>query len=102
MIEINEVTYKEIEKELVEECGGFEPDWCSKCENTSGFKTRYFILSRCPKSREEEKWLEKTMNEKFDVRHFGISAGVLGGDERAVLNNAVCSKCGSHNVFFDF
>jgi len=60
-----------------------------------------FILSRCPNSGEEEEWLDATMKRQYGVEHYGIAAGVFG-DDRGLIEFAVCRKCGSQNVFFDF
>jgi hypothetical protein len=62
---------------------------------------RYFVISRCHDSEEEEQWLGETLKKKFIVRQHGITAGIFN-DSRGLINSAVCGKCGSHDIFFDF
>jgi hypothetical protein len=35
------------------------------------------------------------------VKGHGITAGIFN-DSRGLINSAVCRKCGSHDIFFDF
>jgi len=80
---------------------GFGARGCLKCDSEDGFKERYFVISRCPESEEEEHWLDETMKKKYGVKQHGITAGIFN-DSRGLINSAVCGKCGSHDIFFDF
>jgi len=102
-IEIREISLREISesKEIEESWKGFGPRGCLKCDSEDGFKERYFIISRCPDSEEEEHWLDETMKKKYGVKQHGITAGIFN-DSRGLINSAVCGKCGSHDIFFDF
>jgi hypothetical protein len=74
---------------------------CLKCENKNDFKQRCFIISREPKDSAEEKLLKEALKSKYSVEHHGIVAGAFG-DERGLVTTAICGKCGSHDVVFDF
>jgi predicted Zn-ribbon and HTH transcriptional regulator len=74
------------------------PIACQDCENQRMFEERLFILSRCPETKEEEEWLDKTMKEQYGVEHFAV--GVFR-DNRGLIDSAVCSECGSSNVLFE-
>ncbi len=102
-IEIREISICEISKskEVEESWKGFGARGCLKCDSEDGFKERYFIISRCPDSEEEEHWLDETMKKKYGVKQHGITAGIFN-DSRGLINSAVCGKCGSHDIFFDF
>lgn len=102
-IEIREISLREIgeSKEIEDSWKGFGARGCLKCDSEDGFKERYFVISRCPDSQEEEEWLDETMKKKYGVKHHGITAGIFN-DSRGLINSAVCGKCGSHNIFFDF
>jgi len=102
-IEIREISPREISesKEIEESWKGFGARGCLKCDSEEGFKERYFIISRCPDSEEEEHWLDETLKKKFDLKGHGITAGIFN-DSRGLINSAVCRKCGSHDIFFDF
>jgi len=102
-IEIREISLHEINesKEIEESWKGFRARGCLKCDSEEGFKERYFVISRCPDSEEEEQWLDETLKKKFSVKQHGITAGIFN-DSRGLINSAVCKKCGSHDVFFDF
>lgn len=97
-IEIREITLREISelKEIEVAWKDFGARGCLDCENEDEFKERYFVISRCPDSKEEEDWLDETLKKKY-----GIAAGVFN-DNRGLITSAVCEKCGSHNIFFDF
>ncbi len=102
-IEIREISLREISEstEIEESWKGFRARGCLKCDNEDGFKERYFVISRCPDSKEEEDWLDATMETKYGVKGHGITAGAFN-DSRGLINSAVCRKCGSHDIFFDF
>jgi disulfide oxidoreductase YuzD len=102
-VEIREISLREISesKEMEESWKGFCARGCLKCDSEDGFKERYFVISRCPDSKEEEDWLDETMKKKYGVKAHGITAGVFN-DSRGLINSAVCRKCGSHDIFFDF
>jgi hypothetical protein len=102
-IEIREISPREISesKEIEESWKCFGARGCLKCDSEEGFKVRYFVISRCPDSEEEEHWLDDTLNKEFGVKGHGIIAGIFN-DSRGLINSAVCRKCGSHDVFFDF
>lgn len=102
-IEIREISMHEISesKEIEESWKVFGPRGCLKCDNEDGFKERYFVISRCPDSEEEEEWLEKTLEKKFGVKQHGITAGIFN-DRKGLINSAICGKCGSNDIFFDF
>lgn len=102
-IEIREISLREINesKEIEESWKGFGARGCLKCDSQDGFKERYFVISRCPDSEEEEHWLDETMKKKYGVKQHGITAGIFN-DSRGLINSAVCGKCGSHDIFFDF
>lgn len=102
-IEIREISFREISgsTEIEESWKGFGARGCLKCDSEDGFKERYFVISRCPDSEEEEHWLDETMKKKYGVKHYGITAGIFN-DSRGLINSAVCGKCGSHDIFFDF
>jgi len=67
------------------------------CENET-FKERFFILSRCPETREEEALLDKLMKKQYGIEHYAV--GVFG-DNRGLIDSAVCKECGSWNVLFE-
>lgn len=102
-IEIREISSKEIieSKEMEDAWKGFGARGCLECDNENEFKERYFVISRCPDSKEEEDWLDETMKKKYGVKGHGIAAGVFN-DNRGLITSAVCKKCGSHDIFFDF
>jgi DNA polymerase III alpha subunit len=102
-IEIKEISSREISesKEIEESWKGFCARGCLECDNEEEFKERYFVISRCPDSEEEEHWLDETLKKKFGLKHNGITAGIFN-DSRGLINSAVCGKCGSHDIFFDF
>jgi hypothetical protein len=102
-IEIREISLGEISesKEIEESWKGFRARGCLKCDSEDGFKEKYFVISRCPDSEEEEDWLDETLKKKFGVKGHGITAGIFN-DSRGLINSAVCRKCGSHDIFFDF
>ncbi|MBU4223057.1 MAG: UPF0158 family protein [Euryarchaeota archaeon] len=102
-IDIREISLREINesKEIEESWKGFNARGCLKCDSEDGFKERYFVISRCPDSEEEEHWLDETMKKKYGVKQHGITAGIYN-DSRGLINSAVCGKCGSHDIFFDF
>ncbi len=102
-IEIREISLREISesKEIEESWKGFGARGCLKCDSEDGFKERYFVISRCPDSKEEEDWLDETLKKKYGVKGHGITAGIFN-DSRGLINSAVCRKCGSHDIFFDF
>ncbi len=102
-IEIMEISPRELSysKEIEASWKGFGPRACLKCGNEEVFEEKHFILSRCPNSREEEEWLDATMKKQYGVEHYDIAAGVFG-DDRGLIEFAVCKKCRSQDVFFDF
>jgi hypothetical protein len=102
-IEIREISPCEISesKEIEESWKGFCARGCLDCDNEDEFKERYFVISRCPDSEEEEHWLEEELKKKYGLKHHGITAGIFN-DNRGLINSAVCGKCGSHDIFFDF
>lgn len=102
-IEIREISLHEISesKEIEEAWKGFGARGCLKCDSEEGFKERYFVISRCPESEEEEDWLDETLKKKFGVKQHGITAGIFN-DSRGLISSAVCGKCGSYDIFFDF
>lgn len=102
-IEIREISLREISeaKEMEESWKGFRARGCLKCDSEDGFKEKYFVISRCPDSKEEEDWLDETLKKKYGVKQHGITAGIFN-DSRGLINSAVCRKCGSHDIFFDF
>jgi DNA polymerase III alpha subunit len=102
-IEIREISPREISdsKEIEESWKGFCARGCLKCDNEEEFKERSFVISRCPDSEEEEHWLDDTLKNKFGVKNHGITAGIFN-DSRGLINSAVCGKCGSQDIFFDF
>lgn len=102
-IEIWEISLHEISesKEIEESWKGFGARGCLKCDSEDGFKEKYFVISRCPDSQEEEDWLDETLKKKYGVKGHGITAGIFN-DSRGLINSAECRKCGSHDIFFDF
>ncbi|VVB92271.1 Uncharacterised protein [uncultured archaeon] len=98
-IEIKEISLKELHgsKEIEESWKGFGPKKCLDCGNEDEFKERFFLLSRCPATRKEEEWLDRTMKEKYRVEHFTVGIG----DNKGLVGSAVCAKCGSRNVSFE-
>ncbi len=102
-IEIKEISTRELcgSNEIEESWKGFGPRACMNCGSEDELNERYFIISRCPASREEEEWLETTMEKQYGVKEYGIAAGVFG-DNRGLIESAVCGRCGSYSVFFDF
>jgi len=102
-IEIREISLHEISesKEIEEAWKGFGARGCLKCDSEEGFKERCFVISRCPESEEEEDWLDETLKKKFGVKQHGITAGIFN-DSRGLISSAVCGKCGSYDIFFDF
>lgn len=102
-IEIMEVSPRELSysKEIEASWKGFGPIACLKCGNEEIFEEKHFILSRCSNSKEEEEWLDGTMKKQYGVEQYEIAAGVFG-DNRGFIEFAVCRKCRSQDVFFDF
>jgi hypothetical protein len=41
------------------------------------------------------------MIKQYGVECYGVVVGALG-DERGLIVSAVCSRCGSQNVLYDF
>ncbi len=99
-IVIREISRKELREseETVELLKGFRPEKCLVCGNDEEFKEKFFMLSRCPTTKKEEEWLDKTMKEKYGVEHYTV--GIFGGD-KGLVGSAVCARCGSHNVSFE-
>lgn len=102
-IEIRQISPKELSKskEIEHEWMGFGAVGCLQCGKEDDFKTSYFIISRCPDSEEEQEWLDKTLQEQFGVEEYGIAVGIFG-DEKGLIDSAVCGKCGSNDIFSDF
>jgi hypothetical protein len=102
-IDIREISLREINdsKEIDESWKGFSARGCLECDSQEGFKEKYFVISRCPDSEEEEHWLDEILKNKFGVKHHGITAGIFN-DSRGLINSAICGKCGSQEIFFDF
>ena len=102
-IEIKEISSKEIieSNEIEEAWKDFGAIGCLDCDNEDEFKERYFVISRCPDSEEEQDWLDETLKKRYDIKNYGIAAGVFN-DNRGLITSTVCEKCGSHNIFFDF
>lgn len=102
-IEIKEISSKEIieSKEIEDAWKGFGARGCLECDNEGEFEERNFVISRCPDSKEEEDWLDETLKKKYGVKDYGIAAGVFS-DNRGLITSAVCRKCGSYDIFFDF
>ena len=99
-IEIREVTLKELgeSKDVENSWKYLVPIACKDCENDREFKERFFILSKCPETREDEEWLDKIMKEKYMVEHYTVG---IFRDNRGIIDAAECKGCGSHNVIFD-
>jgi hypothetical protein len=102
-IEIKEISSREIfeSSEIEEAWKGFGARGCLDCDNEDEFKERYFIISRCPDSEEEQDWLDETLKKRYGIKNYGIGAGVFN-DSRGLVTSTVCRKCGSHDIFFDF
>lgn len=102
-IEIREISLREINesKEIDESWKGFCARGCLECDSKEGFQEKYLVISRCPDSEEEEHWLDEILKKKFGIKHNGITAGIFN-DSRGLINSAVCGKCGSQDIFFDF
>ena len=102
-IEIKEISSKEIieSNEIEEAWKGFGARGCLDCDNEDEFKERYFVISRCPDSEEEQDWLDETLKKRYGIKNYGIAAGVFN-DSRGLITSTVCEKCGSHNIFLDF
>ncbi len=96
-IEIREISPGELSDALGEL--NFGAKACLSCKNEV-FKERYFIISRCPESREEEEWLDKAMKKQYGVGHFCVVVDVFE-DDRGLIDSAVCSECGSQDVLFE-
>jgi hypothetical protein len=99
---------KEISLQELTASEGIEDSWkaygpigCVKCGNKEEYEERYFILSRCPRSRHEEKLLDETMKKQYGVNEYDIISGAFT-DQRGLINMAECRKCRSQDVFFDF
>jgi len=108
MIEVKPIEIKEVDpqelsgsKEIEETWEGLSQKVCLECGNEEGFRERYFISSRCPEKIDEEEWLDETMIKQYGVDYYGVVVGALG-DERGLIVSAVCRRCGSQNVFYDF
>jgi len=101
-IEIKETSFKILgsSKETEESWTGFGPKICMDCENDEEFEERYFILTRCPDNKEEEKWLDDTMKEQYGIEHYCVAVDAFE-DDRGLIDFVVCGKCGSQNVDFD-
>jgi hypothetical protein len=41
------------------------------------------------------------MTKQYGVEYYGVVVGALG-DERGLIVSAVCRRCRSQNVFYDF
>jgi hypothetical protein len=41
------------------------------------------------------------MKKRHGVEHYYIAVDIFG-DDRGLIDSAVCGKCGSQDVFFDF
>ncbi len=74
------------------------PGTCLDCGNEKEFKERFFILTRCPETKEEKEWLDETMNKQYGVENYAV--GVFSND-RGLIDSAVCGRCGSRNIVFD-
>ncbi len=86
----------------IEESGeGFGPRACMNCGSENELNEKYFVISRCSESSEEEKWLDTTLKKQYGVKEYGIADRVFG-DNRRLIEPAVCGRCGSQSLFFDF
>jgi predicted Zn-ribbon and HTH transcriptional regulator len=99
-IEIREITLEELNatNDLEGSWRCLVPRVCEDCDNEIEFKERFFILSKCPATTDEEEWLDRTMKEKYGVENYSV--GVFR-DNRGLIDSAVCSECGSVNIVFD-
>ncbi len=86
---------------LVDEWQDFGPKMCTKCKSRQNLRPRLFILSREPAGRKDSVLLSETLQNKHGVTRHGILAGAFG-DKRALVTAAMCGKCGSQEVLFDF
>jgi len=102
-IEIKETHPRDLygSKEIDEPWSDFGSTACLRCGNEEEFEERYFILSRCPEKTEEEEWLDETMIKQYGLEHYGVIDGALD-DNRGLIVSAVCKRCGSQDVFYDF
>jgi len=102
-IEIKEISSKEIieSNEIEETWKDFGARGCLDCDNEDEFKERYFVISRCPDSEEEQDCLDETLKKRYGINNYGTAAGVFN-DSRGLITSTVCEKCGSHNIFLDF
>ncbi len=102
-IEIKEISSKEIieSNEIEEVWKGFGARGCLDCDNEDEFKEKYFVISRCPDSEEEQDLLDENLKRRYGIKNYGIAAGVFN-DSRGLITSTVCKKCGSHDIFFDF
>ncbi len=99
-IEIKETSIDELvaSNELDASWKCLVPAACRECGNRKDFKERFFILSRCPETKEEEEWLDEEMKKQYGVVDYTV--GVFSND-RGLIDSAVCCRCGSGNIRFD-
>ncbi len=96
-LQIREISIDELKTDKENSWKGFGPKICSDCRNYTGIKERYFEISRCPETKEDEEQLVRLIKKQHGVEHFDIELDVFG-DGRGLVNSAVCGNCGSQNV----
>jgi len=73
-IDIREVSLDELaaSNELDASWKYLVPGACQDCGNVKEFKERFFILTRCPETKEEKEWLDETMNKQYGVENYTV------------------------------
>jgi hypothetical protein len=86
---------------IVDGWEGFGPAMCLMCKNERDFKQRLLIISRVPMNPADEGLLKDALMSRYQIEHHGIIAGAFG-DKRGLVTSAICGRCGSQDVVFDF
>ncbi|MBI5148410.1 hypothetical protein HZA33_01905 [Candidatus Pacearchaeota archaeon] len=74
----------------------FSPFECMDCKNSEGFQTKIFLINKIPKSKDEESELKRILLER-GIKEYGIFSS-----NKPLILSAICQKCGSDNIFWDF
>jgi len=97
-IEVREISLSELKKSNIDISGKcFGQKFCWDCENSTDIKERYFEVSRCPQTKEDEEELDKIMKLQHEIVNFYVELDVLGNG-RGLINSSICGNCGSKNV----
>ena len=97
-IQVREISLEELKNSKIDiSSKGFGQKVCSDCGNRTGIKERYFEVSRCPETKEDEEELDKLMKIQHGIENFYVELDVLGNG-RGLINSSICVNCGSKNV----